>query len=65
MDKVVVIVVEVVVDIVNGLLFVVGGFGFCGIFEVLIVVLVDSGVIDLEIVLNNCGIDGVGLGLLL
>ncbi|HEY4093842.1 MAG TPA: CoA transferase subunit A [Luteibacter sp.] len=43
----------------------VGGFGLCGIPELLIEALRDSGVKGLTAVSNNAGIDGVGLGLLL
>lgn len=43
----------------------VGGFGLCGIPELLIEALRDSGVTSLTAVSNNAGIDGVGLGLLL
>jgi len=43
----------------------VGGFGLCGIPELLIEALRDSGVTGLTAVSNNAGIDGVGLGLLL
>ncbi|MGH3561712.1 MAG: CoA transferase subunit A, partial [Mycobacterium sp.] len=43
----------------------VGGFGLCGIPEALISALLELGVGDLETVSNNCGVDGVGLGLLL
>ncbi len=43
----------------------VGGFGICGIPEALIDALMHSGVKDLTIVSNNCGIDGFGLGKLL
>src|SRR5215210_5975545 len=42
-----------------------GGFGLCGIPEVLIEAIRDSGVKGLTIVSNNAGIDGVGLGILL
>src|SRR5262252_5782884 len=42
-----------------------GGFGLCGIPENLILALRDSGVKDLTIVSNNCGVDDWGLGLLL
>lgn len=65
MDKVVATAAEAVADIANGSSLAVGGFGLCGIPEALIAALVDSGVTDLETVSNNCGIDGVGLGLLL
>ncbi len=42
-----------------------GGFGLCGIPENLIAQIKKSGVTDLTIVSNNCGIDGFGLGVLL
>lgn len=42
-----------------------GGFGVCGIPERLIDAILASGVKDLTIASNNCGIDGVGLGKLL
>lgn len=43
----------------------VGGFGFCGIFENLIVEICWCGVRDFMVVLNNCGVDGFGFGVLL
>ncbi len=42
-----------------------GGFGLCGIPELLIDAVVESGVKDLTIASNNCGVDGFGLGKLL
>ena len=42
-----------------------GGFGLCGIPELLIDAIVKSGVKDLTIASNNCGVDGFGLGKLL
>lgn len=42
-----------------------GGFGLCGIPEHLIVALRDTGVKDLTVISNNCGIDDFGMGLLL
>ncbi|PTQ12899.1 succinyl-CoA--3-ketoacid-CoA transferase [Sphingomonas oleivorans] len=42
-----------------------GGFGLCGIPERLIDAIEASGVRNLTVVSNNCGIDGVGLGKLL
>jgi len=42
-----------------------GGFGLCGIPEILIHAIRDSGVKGLTIISNNCGIDDVGLGVLL
>src|SRR5687768_1970346 len=42
-----------------------GGFGLCGIPEILIEALRDSGVRNLTVISNNAGVDGFGLGLLL
>lgn len=42
-----------------------GGFGLCGIAEHLIVALRDSGVKDITVISNNCGVDDFGMGLLL
>ena len=42
-----------------------GGFGLCGIPELLIDAMVASGVKDITIASNNCGVDGFGLGKLL
>ncbi|HMS55050.1 MAG TPA: CoA transferase subunit A [Fimbriimonadaceae bacterium] len=42
-----------------------GGFGLCGIPEHLIVALRDTGVKDLTVISNNCGVDDFGMGLLL
>ncbi len=49
----------------DGLLIAAGGFGLCGIPELLIDAIVDSGIKDLTIASNNCGVDGFGLGKLL
>src|ERR1700716_1980589 len=65
MDKVVASAAEAVADITDGSSLAVGGFGLCGIPEALIAALVDTGVTDLETVSNNCGVDGIGLGVLL
>ncbi|MBW0020159.1 MAG: CoA transferase subunit A [Mycobacterium sp.] len=65
MDKVVASAAEAVADITDGSSLAVGGFGLCGIPEALIAALADRGVTDLETVSNNCGVDGVGLGVLL
>ncbi|WP_168396457.1 CoA transferase subunit A [Acinetobacter indicus] len=43
----------------------VGGFGLCGIPEVLIAALKDTGAKQLTCISNNAGVDGFGLGLLL
>lgn len=49
----------------DGQLLAVGGFGLCGIPEALIDALRDSGVKDLNVISNNAGVDGFGLGKLL
>jgi 3-oxoacid CoA-transferase subunit A len=49
----------------DGMTIMAGGFGLCGIPETLIIAIRDSGVKNLTVVSNNCGIDGVGLGVLL
>ncbi|MDR0138500.1 CoA transferase subunit A [Metabacillus idriensis] len=56
---------EAVKDIKDGSTLMVGGFGLCGIPENLILALVETGVKDLTIISNNCGVDDWGLGLLL
>lgn len=65
MDKVVPDATEAVADIETGSRLAVGGFGLCGIPSVLIQALLQSGVNQLEVASNNCGIDDWGLGLLL
>jgi 3-oxoacid CoA-transferase subunit A len=64
-DKVVSSAAEAVADIPHGASIAVGGFGICGIPAVLIKALLDAGTGDLEVISNNCGVDGWGLGLLL
>jgi len=49
----------------DGMTIMAGGFGLCGIPEVLILAIRDSGVKNLTVVSNNCGVDGKGLGILL
>lgn len=49
----------------DGMMIAAGGFGLCGIPELLIDALVESGVKDITIASNNCGVDGFGLGKLL
>src|SRR5450631_2523594 len=65
MDKVIAAGDEAVADIPDGAVIAVGGFGLCGIPGVLIDALAQRGTTDLQIISNNCGIDGVGLGKLL
>ncbi|CAN1569464.1 AtoD Acyl CoA,acetate/3-ketoacid CoA transferase, alpha subunit [Fimbriimonadaceae bacterium] len=49
----------------DGMTIMAGGFGLCGIPEHLILALRDSGVKDITVVSNNCGVDDFGLGILL
>jgi len=49
----------------DGMTIMSGGFGLCGIPEHLISALRDSGVKNLTVISNNCGVDDFGLGLLL
>ena len=65
LDKVVGSAAQAVADVGDGATISVGGFGLCGIPTTLISALLDSGVTDLSVVSNNCGVDGWGLGLLL
>jgi 3-oxoacid CoA-transferase subunit A len=57
--------IEAVKDIQDGSTLMVGGFGLCGIPENLILALAKTGVKDLTVISNNCGVDDWGLGLLL
>ncbi len=49
----------------DGMMIMAGGFGLCGIPETLIYAIRDSGVKNLTLVSNNCGVDSKGLGILL
>ncbi|KRS16519.1 CoA transferase subunit A [Roseovarius indicus] len=49
----------------DGMLIAAGGFGLCGIPELLIDAIQKSGVKDLTVASNNAGVDDFGLGLLL
>ena len=49
----------------DGMTIMSGGFGLCGIPELLIEALRDSGAKDLTVISNNAGVDDFGLGLLL
>jgi 3-oxoacid CoA-transferase subunit A len=64
-DKVVVTAAAAVADIPDGASVAFGGFGVCGIPSVLIEALLAQGATGLETVSNNCGVDGIGLGVLL
>jgi 3-oxoacid CoA-transferase subunit A len=49
----------------DGMTLMSGGFGLCGIPQILIEAIRDFKVKDLTVISNNAGVDGVGLGLLL
>ncbi len=65
MDKTIASAREAVADVGDGASLAVGGFGLSGIPFRLIEALLDVGCSSLEVVSNNCGVDGAGLGLLL
>src|SRR5699024_113588 len=65
MDKVMSSADEAVKDIPDGARIAVGGFGVVGVPEVLIDALHAQGAKDLEVISNNAGVDGRGLGKLL
>ena len=56
---------EAVALIPDGATVMVGGFGLCGIPELLIRALRERGTRQLTIISNNAGVDGFGLGVLL
>jgi 3-oxoacid CoA-transferase subunit A len=49
----------------NNMVIMSGGFGLCGIPDVLIEAVRASGVTGLTVISNNAGVDGIGLGILL
>ncbi|GGF56548.1 succinyl-CoA--3-ketoacid-CoA transferase [Paracoccus acridae] len=49
----------------DGMFIAAGGFGLCGIPELLIAAIRDAGTKDLTVASNNCGVDDFGLGILL
>ncbi len=49
----------------DGMFIAAGGFGLCGIPELLISALRDAGTKDITVASNNAGVDGFGLGILL
>jgi len=57
--------VEAVKDVPSGSTLLCGGFGICGVPENLIKALVKTGVNNLTVVSNNCGLADFGLGHLL
>ncbi len=62
MDKTHASAAEAVADIPNGAMIAVGGFGLVGVPIVLIRALLAQGTDHLEVISNNCGVDGWGLG---
>ncbi|QCI64462.1 CoA transferase subunit A [Phreatobacter stygius] len=52
-------------QIKDGMTIMSGGFGLCGIPDVLIEAVRESGAKDLTVISNNAGVDGAGLGILL
>lgn len=54
-----------VADLQDGITLMSGGFGLCGNPEQLIAAILRRNLRELDIISNNCGVDGVGLGLLL
>ena len=65
MNKVVRSASDAVADITSGSTLAVGGFGLCGIPDVLIAAISGGDATDLEVYSNNCGVDDYGLGILL
>lgn len=49
----------------DGMFIAAGGFGLCGIPELLIDAIKDAGTKEITIASNNCGVDDFGLGILL
>lgn len=49
----------------DGMVIAAGGFGLCGIPELLIAAIRDAGTKNLTVASNNAGVDGFGLGVLL
>lgn len=49
----------------DGMFIAAGGFGLCGIPELLISAIREAGTKDLTVASNNCGVDDFGLGVLL
>ncbi len=65
MDKVVASAAEAVADVSDGATLAVGGFGLCGVPEILIDALLAQGTSDLHVASNNLGVGERGLGKLL
>jgi 3-oxoacid CoA-transferase subunit A len=64
MDKLIDSASDAVADVTDGATIAVGGFGLCGIPSALILAVLDAGAKDIEVISNNPGVDGWGLGLL-
>jgi 3-oxoacid CoA-transferase subunit A len=62
MDKTCASAAEAVADIPSGAMIAVGGFGLVGVPVILIRALLAQGTDHLEVISNNCGVDGWGLG---
>src|SRR5438445_13599290 len=56
---------EVIFDVTDGSILMLGGFGLCGIPENCIAALVKRGVKNLTCISNNAGVDDFGIGLML
>jgi 3-oxoacid CoA-transferase subunit A len=65
MDKTFESAAAAVADIPDGATLAVGGFGLAGVPITLIRAILEQGATGLEVVSNNCGVDGWGLGVLL
>jgi 3-oxoacid CoA-transferase subunit A len=65
MNKIVADANEAVIDIEDGAVLMLGGFGLCGIPENCIAALVRKGVRNLTCISNNAGVDDFGIGLML
>ena len=56
---------KALIGVKDGMTFMLGGFGLCGIPENAIAELVRLGITDISCISNNAGVDDFGLGLLL
>ncbi len=64
-DKTVANAQSAIAGVRDGMTFMLGGFGLCGIPENSISALLESGVKDLTCISNNAGVDDFGIGLML
>ena len=65
MNKVVATADEAILDIMDGAVVMLGGFGLCGIPENCIAAIVKKGIKNLTCISNNAGVDDFGIGLML